>query len=244
MWIALIVSLIVGIAVSRRIIAEADAHRLFNADRWTEPVCAECGSLLTVTTLRCRQHRHPQRRANAAVTVATPILIGAMALTVPSLWLWPAYGVFAAASVLLFVTDVDTQLIPNRILVRAAGVGFPLLIIGWAFARDSGSLVKAAGGAFAYFAVMYVLALLARGGLGFGDVKLALLIGGFTAFFGWGHLLIAGFGAFILGGLVSLILLATRIRGRKDAIAFGPFMIVAGVTAVIWGSAISEWYLR
>ena len=243
MWIAFTVSLALGIFVARRIIAEADAHRLFDADRWTEPVCAECGSALTVTTMRCRQHRHPQRRANAAVTVATPLLIGAMALTVPSLWLWPAYGVFAAASILLFVTDVDTQLIPNRILVRASAVGFPLLVAGWALAIDSGSLVKAAGGAAGYFAVMYILALIARGGLGYGDVKLALLIGGFTGFLGWDHVLIAGFGAFLLGGLVSLVLLATRIRGRKDAIAFGPFMIVAGVGAVLWGAAISEWYL-
>jgi leader peptidase (prepilin peptidase)/N-methyltransferase len=89
---------------------------------------------------------------------------------------------------------------------------------------------------------MYVLALIARGGLGYGDVKLAILIGAFTGFLGWNHVLVAGFGAFLIGGTVSLVLLATRLRSRKDAIAFGPFMIAAGLVAVVWGSAISDWY--
>jgi leader peptidase (prepilin peptidase)/N-methyltransferase len=243
MWIVSVVSLVLGVFASRRIIAESDAHRLFEADRWTEPICADCGAPLRLTTLHCTLHRHPQRRSNIAITVATPVLIGAMALVVPSLWVWPAYGVFAAASVLLFVTDVDTQLIPNRILVRALAVGFPMLVVGWLIDRDSGSLITAAAAAFAYFAAMYLLALIARGGLGYGDVKLAFLIGGFCGFLGWSYVVIAGIGAFLIGGLVAIVLLVTRVRGRKDAIAFGPFMIVAGIVAVIWGSAITDWYL-
>ena len=243
MWIVFAVSLVLGVFASRRIIAESDAHRLFETDRWTEPICADCGSSLGVTALRCTQHNHRQRRSNVAIVVVTPALIGAMAIVLPSLWVWPAYAVFAAASVLLFVTDVDTQLIPNRILARAVAIAIPLLAAGWLVDRDAGSLLIAAGGSAAYFGVMYLLALIARGGLGYGDVKLAILIGAFTGFLGWDHVLIAGVGAFLTGGVVSLILLATRIRGRKDAIAFGPFMIVAGVIAVVWGSAISDWYV-
>jgi len=243
MWIVFVISLLVGLITSRLVIAESDAHRLFGADRWSQPICAECGSSLNATALHCKLHRHPQRRSNILVVIATPLLIGMMAIAVPSLWLWPAYAVFATVSVLLFVTDVDTQLIPNRILARALAVSFPLLAFGWMFARDSGSLLEAAGSAAGYFAVMYVLALIARGGLGYGDVKLAILIGGFTGYLGWGHVVVAGFGAFLLGGIVSLILLATGVRGRKDAIAFGPYMIVAGLIAVVWGSSIADWYL-
>jgi leader peptidase (prepilin peptidase)/N-methyltransferase len=243
MWIVFVVSLVLGIFASRRIIAESDAHRIFTADRWTEPICAECGGRLDLSTLHCATHRHPQRRSNIAIVAMTPLLIASMALAVPSLWVWPAYGVFAAASVLLFVTDVDTRLIPNRILARALAAGIPLLALGWFAAQDSGSLITATGAAVAYFAVMYVLALLARGGLGYGDVKLALMIGLFTGYLGWDRVLIAGLGAFLLGGVVSIILLVTRIRGRKDEIAFGPFMIIAGIVAVVWGSAITEWYL-
>jgi leader peptidase (prepilin peptidase)/N-methyltransferase len=242
MWIVLVVSLPLGVLAARRIIAESDAHRLFGTDRWMEPICAECGASLGLLTLACTQHRHPQRRSNLAVLIATPVLVAAMAFTLPSLWVWPAYSVFASANVLLFVTDVDTQLIPNRILARAVAVSVPLLAAGWLLDQDAGSLVTAAGGAGAYFGVMYVLALIARGGLGYGDVKLAILIGAFTGFLGWDHVLVAGVGAFLIGGTVSLILLATRLRGRKDAIAFGPFMIVAGLIAALWGSAISDWY--
>lgn len=243
MWIAIAVSLVLGVLASRRIIAESDAHRLFEADRWSEPVCDDCGGPLGITTLRCSQHRHAQRRSNGLVLVVTPLLIAAMAFAAPSLWVWPAYGVFAAASVLLFITDLDTQLIPNRILLRAVVAGFGLLAAGWLAAQHSGSILNAAGGAVAYFAAMYGLALVARGGLGYGDVKLAILIGGFTGYLGWSSVLIAGVGAFLLGGIVSIVLLITRIRGRKDAIAFGPFMIVSGIIVVVWGSAITEWYL-
>jgi leader peptidase (prepilin peptidase)/N-methyltransferase len=242
MWIVLVISLPLGLFAARRIIAESDAHRLFAADRWTEPICAECGASLGLSTLTCSQHRHPQRRSNLAVLVATPLLIASVAFALPSLWVWPAYSVFASASVLLFVTDVDTHLIPNRILARAIAVSFPLLVAGWLLDQDSGSLIIAAGGAGAYFGVMYVLALIARGGLGYGDVKLAILIGAFTGFLGWNHVLVAGFGAFLIGGTVSLVLLVTRLRGRKDAIAFGPFMIAAGLIAAVWGSSISDWY--
>jgi leader peptidase (prepilin peptidase)/N-methyltransferase len=244
MWFVVLVSVVLGVFASRRIIAESDAHRLFGADRWTEPICAECGGSLDVTTLHCTVHQHQQRRSNVLVVVATPALIALMAIAVPSLWVWPAYGVFAAASVLLFITDVDTQLIPNRILARALVIGFPLLAAGWLITQDSGSLLTAAGGAAAYFGSMYVLALIARGGLGYGDVKLAVLIGGFTGYLGWGYVLLAGIGAFLIGGLASIVLLVTRIRSRKDAIAFGPFMIVAGIVVVVWGSAITDWYLR
>ena len=243
MWIVFVVSLVLGVFAARRIIAESDAHRLFETDRWAEPICADCGSSLGLTALQCTQHSHRQRRSNLAIVVVTPALIGAMAIVVPSLWVWPAYAVFAASSVLLFVTDVDTQLIPNRILGKAVAIAVPLLAAGWLVDRDAGSLLIAAGGSAAYFGVMYLLALVARGGLGYGDVKLAILIGAFTGFLGWDHVVIAGVGAFLTGGIVSLVLLATRIRGRKDAIAFGPFMIAAGVIAVVWGSAISDWYM-
>jgi leader peptidase (prepilin peptidase)/N-methyltransferase len=122
-------------------------------------------------------------------------------------------------------------------------ISFPLLAAGWLLDQESGSLLIAAGGAAAYFGLMYVLALIARGGLGFGDVKLAILIGAFTGFLGWDHVLVAGFGAFLIGGTVSLVLLVTRLRSRKDAIAFGPFMIAASILAVLWGTPITEWYL-
>lgn len=76
----------------------------------------------------------------------------------------------------------------------------------------------------------------------FGDVKLAALIGLFTGFLSWEAVLIAGIGSFLIGGVTSIVLLVFRIRGRKDAIPFGPFMTVAAIVSVLWWQEIAAWY--
>ena len=242
MLILLAVAVVTGLLAGRVIVSESDAHRMGQPDRWLNPECATCGEELNVITTRCLVHRHPQRRWNLVIILTTAVLFVAMALAVPSLWVWPAYAVFVGASVLLTVTDLDTKLIPNRILGPSIVVGLLLLAAGWLAATQSGSPVRALGGGLAYFSVMYLLALLARGGLGFGDVKLAFLIGAFAGYLSWGAVVVAGLGGFIIGGVVSIGLLVGRSRGRKDEIPFGPFMTVAGVIAVLWGAEVISWY--
>ena len=62
------------------------------------------------------------------------------------------------------------------------------------------------------------------------------------AFEGWRILVVGAVGAFVLGGAVSLILLVFRIRGRKDAIPFGPYLVVAAYIAIVAGDSIADWY--
>lgn len=242
-WILVAVGAVVGLVASRSLVAEIDAHRSTGGDRWSQPLCDFCGALLSPTMLRCQgTARHPQRLTNLFVLVATPVLIVACLFVVPTWWLWPAFAVYSVVLLLLAVTDLDTKLIPNRILGPGTVVAAMLLVIGWLFAMESGSILRAIGGAAAYFVAMYVLAIIARGALGFGDVKLAFLIGLFTGYLGWGEVVVAGVGGFILGGVVSVVLLLSGRFGRKDAIPFGPFMIVAGLVAAFWGPSIVAWY--
>lgn len=242
-WFLLAVAVLFGFAASRSIVAVSDSHRRGLPDRWSSPVCEfDSFRALNGAMTRCRGADHPQRLANVVVMVATIGLTAAMVIVVPSLWVWPAYAVFVASLVLLTVTDLDTLLIPNRMLGPALIVGGALLTIGWIADTESGSIGRAALGGVAYFTVMYVIAVLAKGGLGFGDVKLAVLIGIFTAYLSWGALLVAGIGSFLIGGLVSVVLLAFGKRGRKDAVPFGPFMVAAALVAVVWGTSIADWY--
>ena len=76
--------------------------------------------------------------------------------------------------------------------------------------------------------------------MGFGDVKMAAFIGLTTGFPG---VLVAVLGGIILGGLVAIVLLALRIKKRKEAIPFGPFLSLASIITLIWGSGILNWYL-
>jgi prepilin signal peptidase PulO-like enzyme (type II secretory pathway) len=243
MLIAVVVAAVLGAVFARSIVAEADAHRQDLPDNWYGPVCAQCGSSLDVALLSCNQHQHRQRRANVVVLVATIVLSGLLPPVLPSLWLLPAYLVFLWAMILLTVTDLDTKLIPNRILGPATVVGIVLLVLGYIADTSSGSLVEALIGGVAYFVVMLVLALIVRGGLGFGDVKLAFLIGVFTGYLSLGHVLVSGIGSFLIGGLVAIFLLATRRSGRKDAIPFGPFMTAAAIATIFFGQDVIIWYL-
>jgi len=146
--------------------------------------------------------------------------------------------------ILLTVTDLDTKLIPNRILGPATVIGIVLLGLGYIVDTSSGSLVQALIGGVGYFLVMLLLALIVRGGLGFGDVQLAFLIGVFTGYLSLGHVLVSGIGSFLIGGLVAVFLLVTRRSGRKDAIPFGPFMTAAAIATIFFGQDIINWYLR
>jgi leader peptidase (prepilin peptidase)/N-methyltransferase len=243
MLTSVVVASVLGAVVARSIVAEADAHRRDLPDSWYGPECAECGSPLDPILMTCTQQRHRQRRSNVAVLVVTVLLSGFLPLAVPSLGLMPAYLVFLWSMILLTVTDLDTKLIPNRILGPVTVVSIVLLVLGHIADTASGSLVEAGIGGVAYFAVMLLLALIVRGGLGFGDVKLAFLIGVFAGYLSLGHVLVSGIGAFLLGGLAAVLLLVTRRSSRKDAIPFGPFMTSAAIVTVFFGQEVINWYL-
>lgn len=234
---------IVGVPAARSIVAEADAHRLDRPDRWWGPTCAVCEAGLGPTLVRCVAEGHRQRTLNLVVLVGVPILFAAVPSSVPSLWVVPAFLLFVGTAVLLTVTDLDTKLIPNRILARGGSLAGVALVVGGLLASLPGSVARGVAGAGAYFGVMLILALLARGALGFGDVKLAAMLGGFTAFLGWGHLVLTGIGAFVLAGITALVLLALRLASRRDHIPFGPFMVAAALVALYVGDLFLDWYL-
>jgi len=243
MWLSFSISALIGLVAGRAIVAEASAHRRNLPDRWWDPLCEVCDTSLNVTMNRCRGEAHRQSTASWLTPLVTAALFGVVSLAVPSLAVLPAYLVFSGTMVLLTLTDLDTKLIPNRILGPATIIASGLLIVGGIISGERFALLWAVVGGTAYFGVMFILALISRGGLGFGDVKMSFLIGIFAGYLSLGHVVVAGVGAFLLGGVVALVLLATRRSSRKDSIPFGPFMTVAGIGAVLLGDAIIAWYI-
>ena len=187
----------------------------------------------------------PSLRANPGrtplVAIATAVLFAITPLAVDVDWVLPAYLWFVAVTVTLTLTDLDTKLIPNRILFPGTAVGLALLMAGAVI--ENGPIVRPLAGGVIYFVLLLVLALIARGGFGFGDVKLAFLLGLFTAYQSWDTLIVAMFAAFLLGGLVSAVLVVFRIRSRKDSIPFGPYLVVGAYLAIVWAATIADWYL-
>jgi leader peptidase (prepilin peptidase)/N-methyltransferase len=89
-----------------------------------------------------------------------------------------------------------------------------------------------AGGAVLWL-FYFILRMVYPPGMGFGDVKLAGVLGLYLGYLGWGHVFAGTFAAFLLGGLWSLGLLAARRGTLKSDIPFGPFMLAGTAAAML-----------
>lgn len=143
------------------------------------------------------------------------------------------YGVLAFALLVIFFTDLEHQIIPNA-------VTYPGVLVGIALSAASGQAVTAVVAAAAAGLVFLILGIVSRGGMGGGDTKLAAMIG---AFLGSPDVIVALFLAIAIGGLAGLLLLALRLRSRKDQIPFGPAMAAGAMIAVFGSNAIVRWYM-
>ena len=153
---------------------------------------------------------------------------------------WVPWGL-AAVAVALALIDLDVQRLPDAIVLPSylvAGVLLaPAALLGDGLAPVLRGLAAAA--------VLWVVyrALAHFGGMGGGDVKLAPLLGFYLGWLGWGPVAVGAFAAFLLGGLVGAVLMATRTAGRKSRIPFGPYMLAGAFLAVFAAAPIADWYL-
>ncbi|MEU4384437.1 A24 family peptidase [Promicromonospora sp. NPDC023805] len=182
------------------------------------------------------------RRARAEVTpypraiavVAVPAVIWAVWASGPG-WLTPAYLVLAVAGAALGVIDAHTHRLPNALVFPLNWATAALLALAALGTGDWGSLGRAALGGLAFFAVYQVLYLVApRGGIGYGDVKLALSLGAVLTWHSWTTLLVGVFAAHLLAGMVAIVLLLGRRAGWKTGIAFGPYMLLGAMIGLTW----------
>jgi leader peptidase (prepilin peptidase)/N-methyltransferase len=103
-------------------------------------------------------------------------------------------------------------------------------------------LLQAAIGMAALYGLYFVLAIVKQGGMGFGDVKLAGVIGLYLGFLGWGPLLVGGFLGFLFGGIGGALAIAARRAGLKSKIPFGPYMVLGTMVAICAGVELAHLY--
>ena len=206
--------------------------------------CRDCGASISA--------RYPLVEFGTALFFAAVALfvmantasgaIGVVAVVATVLTL-VAFLYFAAISVALAVIDLDTQRLPDSIVFPAYPVAAVLLTAAALTAGEPERLLTMAIGAIGLFAAYFTMASLYRGGMGFGDVKLAGVIGLYLGWLGWGPLAVGAFGAFLFGGLFSLVLVMTRGATGRTAIPFGPWMIVGAWVGIFAGEQIATAYL-
>jgi leader peptidase (prepilin peptidase)/N-methyltransferase len=191
--------------------------------------CRDCGATISA--------RYP------LVELATGALFALTAWRVGLTWALPAYLYLAAIAVALTLIDIDVRRLPNSIVLPSYVVAALLLLLPAAATGDWQAYLRALLGAAFLFAGYFALAFAYPAGMGFGDVKLAGVLGLYLGWLGWGELAVGAFLGFLLGGVWGVALLLARRAGRKSAIPFGPFMLGGALLAVFVGEAVSQAYV-
>lgn len=141
---------------------------------------------------------------------------------------------FVSLLVIINVSDIAYMLIPNKILLFF----LPLLVIGRIVSPLEpwwDSLLGAVVG----FSILLLIAVVSKGGMGGGDIKLFFLLG---LVLGTIQTLLTLFLASVVGMIVGIIVLKVRGQGRKTPVPFGPSIAVGALIAYFYGEQLIEWY--
>lgn len=191
---------------------------------------------------RCRTCGEPISARYPLVELVTAALFAAIAARLGVDAALPAFLVVAAGLVAISAVDLERFIVPNRILYPTLFIAAPLLLVAAAVDGDwDGVRTAALGGALGWV-LLLVIHLVSPAGMGFGDVRLAGLIGMALGWLSVGHVLVALFLAFLLAAVGGVALIAVGLKGRKDKVPFGPFLAGGAVLALLFGGPILDWY--
>lgn len=154
-----------------------------------------------------------------------------------------AFLALAALTIALAIIDIEVQRLPNPIVLTGYIIAIVLLLPAALLLGRPEALLTALIGGAALFVFYLVVALIYPGGMGFGDVKLAGLLGLYLGYLGWPELIVGAFAAFLLGGIAALVLVLARHGGRKTRLPFGPFMLGGAWVGVVVGKPVAAGYL-
>ena len=207
------------------------------------PACGRrlrAGELIPVVSYllqgrRCRGCSTPLHWRYPLVELLTGLLYVALYLYYPGVDFFLQAFLYSVLLVIAFI-DLEHQIIPNRLVLLLGAFALLVQLLRPALPWGSALWGVLAGGGF-----LFLLAVVSRGGMGGGDVKLMAALG---FWYGWQLTLLLLFLAFLLGGLTGIILLATGRKKRKDPVPFGPFLVLGAFIAGLWGEQILRWYLR
>lgn len=187
---------------------------------WSRGRCRHCGTKIS-----------PVYPLGEAAAVAIGLLLAAVyGLSVEYVILSLLFLVGIAVS----VSDVFFMKIPNIITLPMIAVFLAIRVI-----YHPEGLFFYLGGGILGGGILFLLACIYPKGMGGGDIKLFFLMG---LGLGWPNTLVALFLASLLGSVWGIALLVLRIKQKGEPVPFGPFIVLASLTAAIWGNSISLYY--
>jgi leader peptidase (prepilin peptidase)/N-methyltransferase len=199
------------------------------------PACPACGApygprrWLALLALATRQARCSKCGAALAARrwlfeVGLGLAYGLLAWRWGLSWGLVAASFHAAALALVTVTDLETRIVPNAVVLPAAA----LTVLATALASPTDLRDLLLGGAFGFGLFFFLWAIYPKG-MGFGDVKLAGYVGLIAGYPRVLHCLLVGI---LAGGAAAAVLLATRRVARRSYIPYAPFLVLGGALAL------------
>lgn len=153
------------------------------------------------------------------------------------LLLWPLVPV----GVVLGYVDWHTRLLPKALVLPATAYALAFGLVRWPVAGDSADLVRGAISLLVVRSVFWLLWFIRSAGMGFGDVRLAALLGLVLGYVGWAEVVLGVYAAF-LGFAVPFVILALVRRDRsvmRRAYPFGPFLLVGAWIGLLLGAPVA-----
>jgi leader peptidase (prepilin peptidase) / N-methyltransferase len=189
--------------------------------------CAGCGARLGPRT--------------GLTLAAASVACGLLAVAVGPAPVLPLFVVLALLGVLLAAIDLSCQRLPDGLVLPAMWASVGLFAVVAVETRDWSTALRAAEGAVVLGGTFLILAILPGAGMGYGDVKLAALLGLYLGWLGWGAVILGALLPWLLNGPVVIALLLTGRVNRKSTVPFGPAMLVGALLAVLCNAALARW---
>ncbi len=170
-------------------------------------------------------------------------------------WHLPFVFAFVSAMVVITFIDFDSQIIPDAITLPGIIIGLAsasfLLPDPFHYTPPIPPLIRGGvegivgfknsiAGLFLGGGLFYLIAILSRGGMGGGDIKMMAMVG---AFMGWKAVFLTTFIGSLAGSMAGIFLMVFKGMGRKTKIPFGPFLAFGAVITLFYGGKILRWYL-
>jgi leader peptidase (prepilin peptidase)/N-methyltransferase len=146
------------------------------------------------------------------------------------------YAFLISTFIVVALIDLDHKIIPNTITLPGMLIGLGLSPWALPIVPLDSLIGLLAGGVF-----FYLVALVSKGGMGGGDIKLIAMIG---AFLGWKGTFFTILVGALAGSVVGLSLISIGKKGRNDKVPFGPFLALGAMLYILVGNNLIDWYLQ
>lgn len=181
-------------------------------------------------------------RLQILVVVATVGLFAGAGLRFGPDWVVPGYLVFFTCLVSISVIDSQRQIIPNHIVYPTIFASIPLLALAALIEGEWDRFGHAMLGATLAWLALFVIHMISPSGMGFGDVRLAFVLGLFLGWISLSHVVTGLFLGVVLISVVGVVLALLRLKSLQEHIAFGPFLAAGSTLAVFFGEGIIRWW--